>query len=68
MGTRFRIAALIVGVTGIVLSTGCAHHFHPHHDFDHNPPGPLGGPGTNWENPPGPAGGLGASPDRRHRR
>lgn len=34
-------------------------------DRDDNPPGPAGGPGTNWENPPGPAGGPGASPDRR---
>ncbi len=32
-------------------------------DYDGNPPGPRGGPGTNWENPPGPAGGPGASPD-----
>jgi hypothetical protein len=34
-------------------------------DRDGNPPGPRGGPGTNWENRPGPAGGPGASPDRR---
>ncbi|MCU7921327.1 MAG: hypothetical protein KZQ88_01340 [Candidatus Thiodiazotropha sp. (ex Dulcina madagascariensis)] len=34
-------------------------------DRDDNPPGPKGGPGTNWENPPGPEGGPGASPDRR---
>lgn len=27
-----------------------------------NPPGPKGGPGTNWDNPPGPAGGPGSSP------
>lgn len=33
-------------------------------DFDRNPPGPRGGPGTNWENPPGWRGGPGASPDR----
>lgn len=26
-----------------------------------NPPGPVGGPGTNWQNPPGPRGGPGAS-------
>jgi hypothetical protein len=26
-----------------------------------NPPGPAGGPGTNWRNPPGPVGGPGAS-------
>lgn len=36
-----------------------------HHDRDNNPPGPAGGPGSNWENPPGPVGGPGASPDRR---
>lgn len=35
------------------------------YDRDDNPPGPAGGPGTNWENPPGPKGGPGASPDRR---
>jgi hypothetical protein len=33
-------------------------------DFDHNPPGPAGGRGTNWENPPGWRGGPGVSPDR----
>jgi hypothetical protein len=33
-------------------------------DPDANPPGPKGGPGTNWENPPGPKGGPGKSPDR----
>ena len=32
---------------------------------DGNPPGPRGGPGTNWENPPGWRGGPGTSPDRR---
>lgn len=36
-------------------------------DPDGNPPGPAGGPGSNWENRPGPAGGPGASPDRRPR-
>jgi Spy/CpxP family protein refolding chaperone len=34
-------------------------------DRDGNPPGPVGGAGTNWENPRGPAGGPGASPDLR---
>ena len=34
-------------------------------DPDNNPPGPRGGPGTNWENPRGPKGGKGASPDRQ---
>ncbi len=33
-------------------------------DRDNNPPGPKGGPGTNWENRPGPKGGPGAGPDR----
>lgn len=33
-----------------------------------NPPGPAGGPGTNWVNPPGPAGGRGAGSERPHRR
>ncbi len=42
-----------------VVPAACAH------DRDDNPPGPVGGPGTNWENPPGPVGGPGASPDRR---
>ncbi len=36
-------------------------------DLDNNPPGPAGGPGTNWENPPGLKGGVGASPNRHHR-
>lgn len=50
-------------------------YWHPHYgwwnqrarcwfDRDDNPPGPRGGPGTNWENPPGWRGGPGASPDR----
>ena len=34
-------------------------------DWDNNPPGPRGGPGTNWENPPGPVGGPGTSPNAR---
>lgn len=33
-------------------------------DRDGNPPGPRGGPGSNWNNPPGPKGGPGASPNR----
>jgi hypothetical protein len=37
------------------------------HDRPNNPPGPVGGPGTNWHNPPGPVGGPGASPYRHHR-
>lgn len=34
-----------------------------HRDRDNNPPGQMGGPGTNWENRPGPQGGAG--PDFR---
>jgi hypothetical protein len=33
-------------------------------DRDNNPPGPRGGPGTNWENTPGWRGGPGPSSDR----
>jgi hypothetical protein len=33
-------------------------------DRDRNPPGRIGGRGSNWENPPGWRGGPGASPDR----
>lgn len=50
-------SALIFMIAG--LPTACAH------DRDDNPPGPIGGPGTNWENPPGPVGGPGTSPDLR---
>jgi hypothetical protein len=50
------IAALALGGT-----LSCAYRV----DRDNNPPGPVGGPGSNWENPPGPAGGPGTSPDRR---
>jgi hypothetical protein len=51
------IAVLVVAIG--TASTGFAK------DKDNNPPGPAGGPGTNWENPPGPAGGPGAGPDVR---
>lgn len=37
-------------------------------DSDDNPPGPAGGPGTNWENPPGWKGGPGATPKYRYYR
>lgn len=48
---------------------------HPRHryqentnyDYDNNPPGPVGGNGTNWENVPGPQGGTGASPNYKSR-
>lgn len=35
-------------------------------DRDGNPPGPVGGRGSNWENPPGLRGGPGTSPDHRY--
>lgn len=54
---RWTIAAALAAV----LCAGSADA----RDRDNNPPGPRGGPGTNWENPPGPAGGWGASADRR---
>ena len=40
----------------------------PRRDFDNNPPGAAGGPGTNWENRPGPQGGQGVGPNRNLRR
>lgn len=55
------IAALLVATAVALPGVSSAR------DRDDNPPGPRGGPGTNWENPPGPRGGPGASPDRvRH--
>ncbi len=42
----------------------CEKRMQQRFDRDNNPPGPRGGPGTNWENPPGPKGGPGASPDK----
>ncbi|MFQ5625371.1 MAG: hypothetical protein ACE5FM_01790, partial [Methyloligellaceae bacterium] len=54
------IAAL---TTGMLLATATFALAAP--DRDNNPPGPRGGPGTNWENPPGPRGGPGASPDAK---
>lgn len=52
-------AMLAVGVAGAADAQSWRR------DRDHNPPGPRGGPGTNWENPPGWRGGPGASPDYR---
>lgn len=53
------VLLLLAAMAGTAGSTAWAR------DRDNNPPGPRGGPGTNWENPPGPRGGPGASPDRR---
>jgi hypothetical protein len=59
MNTRYLILTLSAATLLALLAMPAARA------ADDNPPGPLGGPGTNWENPPGPAGGPGASPDRR---
>jgi Spy/CpxP family protein refolding chaperone len=45
----------------------CEKRMQQRFDRDDNPPGPKGGPGTNWENPPGPQGGPSAGPDRMPR-
>ena len=56
----------IIGLALLALSAvGAANAHDRRHDHDGNPPGPAGGPGTNWENPPGWKGGPGATPDRR---
>jgi hypothetical protein len=51
-----------VAAAMLLAASGCAPR---PRDRDGNPPGPAGGPGTNWENRPGPSGGTGASPDLR---
>ena len=56
-------AMMVAAVAGAVLIISAA--LANAADRDNNPPGPIGGAGTNWENPPGPRGGPGASPDRR---
>ena len=68
MHTALKPLAITTVCAAIALSAGCAHHHPRHHhraDWDNNPPGWVGGPGTNWENPPGPRGGPGTSPNRR---
>ena len=59
------LLALAVTLSGGLLTGAASAHDRPH-DRDNNPPGPAGGPGTNWENPPGWKGGPGASPDTRY--
>ncbi len=49
----------LAAAAALALTAACAT------DYDNNPPGPRGGPGTNWENPPGRRGGPGASPGYR---
>lgn len=62
---RLKIFAILALATTALATTPALAQ---HRDRDHNPPGPRGGPGTNWENPPGWRGGPGASPDRRYYR
>ncbi len=57
-----RILQIAALTAGFLIATATVA---PAKDYDGNPPGPRGGPGTNWENPPGPVGGPGASPDSR---
>lgn len=54
----------LLATAAMALTLGLAvAEAHPgHHRHRGNPPGPAGGPGTNWRNPPGPVGGPGASP------
>ena len=61
------MSGLATGLAAFSLLAACAigNAKDTRRDHDNNPPGPAGGPGTNWENPPGPRGGPGASPDRR---
>lgn len=58
MKTTYKAAASVLLSIGLLTS---AHS----RDYDNNPPGWKGGPGTNWENPAGPRGGVGASKDKR---
>jgi len=63
---RLKTLAVLALATAAVTATPVLAQ--RHYDRDNNPPGPHGGPGTNWENPPGWRGGPGASPDRRYYR
>lgn len=76
---RTSIPALVVSAAAALALSACASDGYGrydgrygggdrYYDRDDNPPGPVGGRGTNWENPPGPRGGPGASPDRPRRR
>lgn len=59
---RTRNWLLLAALTSALAATGsAAARWHPHN----NPPGPIGGRGTNWANPPGWRGGPGASPQHR---
>jgi len=61
-----KTTALLLGTLLAIGATGASQARDVRHDRDHNPPGRVGGPGTNWENPPGWRGGPGASPDYRY--
>ena len=50
----------IIAAAAVALLMACAAPAEARRHY--NPPGPVGGPGTNWRNPPGPRGGPGASP------
>lgn len=57
-GRTIGLSALVVLVLGLVPADA-----HPHRRT--NPPGPRGGPGTNWVRPVGPMGPVAASRYRR---
>ena len=57
-----RLRPLAIGVLAVLLLGAASADAHPRRR--NNPPGPRGGPGTNWANPPGPVGGPGASRSR----
>ena len=61
MHARKTILALLLALGATTTADAAGRR----HDHDGNPPGRIGGPGTNWENPPGWRGGPGASPDYR---
>ena len=83
MSRPLRDVLACVALAGALTASACAYndygyghrgdygpgrHDGGYRDRDDNPPGPAGGPGTNWENPPGPRGGPDASPDRPYYR
>ena len=59
-------APLAIATSLALCVSGTASARDHRYDRDGNPPGRLGGPGTNWENPPGWRGGPGTSPDYRY--
>lgn len=61
---RTKLEAMTAAQRQAYFKQRCEERRHQRMDRDGNPPGPRGGPGSNWENPPGPKGGPGASPDR----